>query len=228
MGSAIGVLVVEDQRALSDALHIAIDAQPDLRCVGVAASVEDAIRLTADSHPDVVLMDIHLPGTDGIEGTRRIKASAPATRVLILTADNAPHLFGDATDAGADGFLAKDSSLPDILAAIRAPADRKINVEGATLAALLRGRRHEEPPPQPGRRSNWARLTEREREVLGLMGEGLDPGTIAERLAMSPHTSRGHVKSVMVKLNAHSQLEAVIVAIRTGLLPVPPAREDRR
>lgn len=224
-----GVLVVEDQRALADALHIAIDAQPDLTCVAVATTVTEAVRLLAEHPPDVVLMDVHLPGPSGIEGTRRIKAADPSVRVLILTADNAPHLFADATAAGADGFLAKDSPLPDILAAIRTPADKTIPIEGATLAALLKGREHAEAPPQQVvRGENWAHLTVREQEVLNLMGEGLDPGAIAVRLAMSPHTSRGHVKSVMAKLSAHSQLEAVIVAIRTGLLPVPPAPHGQR
>jgi DNA-binding NarL/FixJ family response regulator len=223
-----GVLVVEDQRALADALHIAIDAQPDLACVAVASTVIEAVRLLAEHPVDVVLMDVHLPGPNGIEGTRRIKAADPSVRVLILTADNAPHLFADATAAGADGFLAKDSPLPDILAAIRTPADKTIPIEGATLAALLKGREHAEEAPRAAWGENWAHLTVREQEVLGLMGEGLDPGTIAERLAMSPHTSRGHVKSVMAKLSAHSQLEAVIVAIRTGILPVPPAPRGHR
>lgn len=219
------VLVVEDQRALADALQIAIDAQPDLECAGVATTAEDSLRQMAERHPDVVLMDIHLRGTDGIEGTRQIKAYAPGVRVLILTGDTAPALFTEAATAGADAFLAKDSAFPDILTAIRTPAGKKIMVEGATLAALFRERRCGTARFPHG--ENWARLTEREREVLGLMGEGLDPGAIAGRLTMSPHTARGHVKNVMTKVDAHTQLEAVVIAIRTGLLPVPPTPYDR-
>jgi DNA-binding NarL/FixJ family response regulator len=143
------VLVVEDQRALADALQIAIDAQPDLECAGVVATAEDALKLTAAQDPDIVLMDIHLHGTDGIEATRQIKEYAPDVRVLILTADSTPDLFSGAAAAGADGFLAKDSALPDILAAIRTPADKTVMVEGATLAALFKDYRREESPHTP-------------------------------------------------------------------------------
>ena len=216
------VLVVEDQKALADALQIAIDAQPDLECAGVAATAEDSVREAVAGHPDVVLMDIHLPGVDGIEGTRRLKASLPGVRVLILTGDTAPALFSEAAAAGADGFLAKDSTFPDILMAIRTPPGKKIMVQGATLAALFRDRRRTSPVA----RANRARLTRREHEVLGVMGEGLDAGAIADRLGMSPHTARGHIKNVMTKLNAHTQLEAVVIAIRTGLLPAPPGPDD--
>ncbi|WP_182875023.1 response regulator transcription factor [Microbispora sp. H10670] len=212
----IRVLVVEDQQALAGALEIAIDAQPDLHCVGAVGTVEDAVSLVTVRSPEVVLMDIHLPDVDGIEGTRRIKASHPHVRVLILTGDASPDLFAAAAVAGASGFLAKDSRFPDILKVIRASVDRNIlMVEGDTLRALL-----QEPSASPHvGRENWAGLTARELEVLGLMGEGLDPRAIAGRLVVSLHTARGHVKNVMMKLSAHSQLEAVVVATRTGILP---------
>jgi DNA-binding NarL/FixJ family response regulator len=217
------VLIVEDQRVLADALTIAIGAQPDLDCVGAAETVEEALRLTATVAPDVMLMDIHLPGVDGIAGTRKVKSAYPEVRVFILTADTTPDLFTDAAAAGAAGFLAKDSAFSDILAAIRTPPEGRIMVGGSTLAALL-GELRRGVPPRAGPEGNWAGLTEREREVLSLMGEGLDPRAIAERLVVSLHTARGHVKNVMAKLQTHSQLEAVVVAIRTGLLPGPNGR----
>ncbi|WP_329091113.1 MULTISPECIES: response regulator transcription factor [unclassified Streptosporangium] len=223
----IRVLVVEDQQALAGALKIAIDAQPDLECVGTFGTVEDAMPLATASGADVVLMDIHLPDADGveggIEGTRRIKVSHPEARVLILAEDATPDLFVASVAAGAAGFLAKDHAFADILRAIRASINQKIiMVECDTLGALLNGIR-------PGAssangRENWARLTARELEVLALMGEGLCPRAIAERLIVSLYTARGHIKNVMVKLGAHSQLEAVVVAARTKLLPGLQAR----
>jgi len=209
------VLVVEDQKALAGALAVAIDAQPDLVCVGAANSVEEALPLVATTPPDVVLMDIHLPGVDGIEGTRRLKAALPATRILILTADATPDLLTGAATAGAAGFLAKDSPFPDILAAIRSPIEGKILVEGDILSALLEDTRSSRSSEQ----AKTAGLSRREQEVLQLMGEGLDPRAIAGRLVVSPHTARGHVKKIMMKLGAHSQLEAVVTATKIGLLP---------
>ncbi|WP_052868643.1 response regulator [Streptomyces niger] len=208
------VLVVEDQRALADALELAIAAQPDLECVGAVGTVDAALPLAA-AGADTVLMDVHLPGSDGIEGTVALKAAHPDIRVLILTGDTDPAVLAAATAAGAAGFLSKSSALSDILAAVRAPAGGPLLVESAALAALL-------GPAGGGNGAEAAvpaRLTAREREVLRLLGEGMSPRTIAERLVISPHTARGHVKNVLMKLGAHSQLEAVVAATRAGLLP---------
>jgi DNA-binding NarL/FixJ family response regulator len=216
------VLVVEDQQTLAGALQIAIDAQPDMDCVGAVRTAEEAVALAVASHPDTVLMDIRLSGADGIEATRQIKAACPRVRVLILTADATPARLAAAAAVGASGFLAKDSPFPTVLAAIRAPIDGKILVEENTLAALVESLDRASPPldsPMP----DLARLTARERQVLALMGEGLDPQAIARRLVVSRHTARGHVKNILMKLGAHSQLEAVVIATRAGYLPRRPA-----
>ena len=216
------VLVVEDEQTLAGALQIAIDAQPDMDCVGAVRTAEEAVALAVASHPDTVLMDIRLPGTDGIEATRQVKAACPRVRVLILTADATPARLAAAAAAGASGFLAKDSPFPDVLAAIRAPVDGKMLVEQDTLAALVQSL-HRASPPLDSPMPELARLTARERQVLALMGEGLDPQAIARRLVVSRHTARGHVKNILMKLGAHSQLEAVVIATRAGYLPGRPA-----
>ncbi|HEX6931781.1 MAG TPA: response regulator transcription factor [Streptosporangiaceae bacterium] len=230
-----GVLVVEDQQVLAAALEIAIGTQPDLDCVGTAATVEDALATVAERRPDVVLMDIQLPGTDGIEGTRRIKAAYPDVNILILTAGATAGRLAAAAAAGAGGFLAKNGPFSDILAAIRNPMQSKMVVEGTTLTELIKhipgppglvpsqARPAQvaagQPRPDAGQAPEAARLTAREQEVLALMGEGLDPSAIAERLVLSVYTARGHVKNVMMKLGAHTQLEAVVIATKSGLLP---------
>ncbi|MEU3790885.1 response regulator transcription factor [Streptomyces fructofermentans] len=206
----IRVLVVEDQRALADALAIAIAAQPDLECGDAVGTVDEALREAARRPPAVVLMDIHLPGRDGIEGTRLLKAVLPAARVVVLTADATPDQLRRAVAAGASAFLAKHSAFGDILTAIRTTAHGKLLVEGSALAAG--------PARGTGDRCG---LTRREREVLALLAQGHGLKTIAERLVLSRHTVRGHVKSVLLKLGAHSQLEAVVTAIRLGILPGP-------
>lgn len=220
--AVITVLVVEDQQVLASALEVALDAQPDLACAGTAETVDDALALIASRRPDVVLMDIELPGGDGITGTRRIRDGYPDVRVLVLTGGATPGRLAEAMAAGASGFLGKDSGLPDVLAAIRNPA-------GAVAPAATASGGYQ--APEAGDRSargdeaglpGGVRLTMREREVLALMGEGHDPAAIAERLVVSIYTARGHVKNVMMKLGAHTQLEAVVLATRAGLLP--PAR----
>ena len=208
----IRVLVVEDQRALADALAIAIAAQPDLDCGDAVGTVDEALREAARRPPAVVLMDIHLPGRDGIEGTRLLKAAHPSTRVVVLTADATPDQLARAVTAGASAFLAKHSAFGDILTAIRTTADGKLLVEESALAARL--------PEQRWERSG---LTRREHEVLALLAQGHGLKVIADRLVLSRHTVRGHVKSVLVKLGAHSQLEAVVTATRLGILPRPTA-----
>lgn len=204
----IRVLVVEDQRALADALAIAIGAQPDLDCGEAVGTVDEALREAARRPPSVVLMDIHLPGTDGIEGTRLLKKVHPSARVVVLTADATPDQLTRAVTAGASAFLAKYSPFGDILTAIRTTATGKLLVEGSTLAARL-----------PPRQRNGAGLTRREHEVLVLLSQGHGLKAIADRLVLSRHTVRGHVKSVLFKLRAHSQLEAVVTATRLGILP---------
>ena len=219
------VLVVEDQQVLASALEIAIGTQPDLDCVGTAATVDGALAQMAACKPDVVLMDIQLPGTDGIEGTRRISASYSGVSILILTAGATPQRLAAAAAAGAAGFLAKDGAFSDILAAIRNPMRGMMVIQGAAVNELIKdsipaaskAQRPGEQPAQVGPEA--ARLTAREQEVLGLMGEGLDPSAIAERLVVSVYTARGHVKNVMMKLGAHTQLEAVVLATKAGLLP---------
>lgn len=220
--SVTRVLIVDDHRAFSDALGIAIDLQPDLTLAGLASTVEEALEVVRDSVPDVVLMDVRLPGPDGIEGVRRIKDLQPQVRVLVLTGFADAEAMARAALAGASGFFPKERPVTEILQAIRTASDGGIVVEPSTLASVLA--RVQEPhassmaPPA-------LHLTEREREVLALLAQGMDPRAIARMLGISVNTSRGHLKSLMTKLGAHSQLEAVVEAMRLGLLEAEsPAR----
>jgi DNA-binding NarL/FixJ family response regulator len=221
----LGVLVVEDEIILRDALAAAIDGEPGLRTVGAVATCAEALRLVEAERPDVIIMDVALPDGDGVDATRQILQSAPGTRVLILTGLTRPDVLARAADAGAAGFLAKSSRLAEVIEAIRASADTAMLVEAATLRALLAemDRQARTAPAETGatraaEAARRLRLTNREVEVLERLGEGLDLPTIAERLYLSPNTARGHIKSLLRKLGAHSQLEAVVLAFREGLL----------
>jgi DNA-binding NarL/FixJ family response regulator len=211
------VLIVDDHRAFADALTIAIGVHADLASVGTALSIAGAIELARRATPDVVLLDIHLPDGDGIEALARISEAAPGARILILTGHTDVEVLARAAAAGAAGFLPKESSIASVIGAIRGARAGEMHVEGVLLAAIL-GRVAAAPPP-PGPDEDDPVLTPRERDVLRLMGQGMDPHAIAAALRISLHTCRGYQKAIMAKLQAHSQLEAVVVATRRGLLP---------
>lgn len=217
MRASTTVLVVDDHIAFSEAIGTAIDLQHDLVCVGVAATAEAALELVGEQSPDVVLMDVHLPDLDGIEATARVKALRPEARVVVLTSETSSGVAARAAIAGASGFLLKTSPIADVLAAVRTAGEGGMLVDPSTLAAVLQGVRAS-PGPQP-RRAAPIGLTPRELEVLRLLGQGLDTRAIAKRLGISLHTCRGHVKSILSELGVHSQLEAVVSAVREGLIP---------
>jgi DNA-binding NarL/FixJ family response regulator len=215
----ITVLVVDDHQTFAELLALALEAEPALRYVGHARDSAEATRLVAELKPDVVLMDVQLPDVDGLTTTERLIADRPDLRVVVLTAHTDPALVTRAAAAGAAGFLPKDGALRDVLQALRTAHRGGMVVPSQLLAGALAA------PPVPARPAVPAgTLTGREHEVLRLMGQGMDVRTISRDLGISPHTCRGYVKSILAKLDAHSQLEAVMTAIRLGLLaPDNPA-----
>jgi DNA-binding NarL/FixJ family response regulator len=214
----ITVLVVDGHQTFAELLGVALRGQPDLRYVGHARNGEQALRLAAELRPDVILLDPELPDSDGIAIAEMLRHRQPDTRVVILTASSEASLVGRATAAGAAGFLSKNGALGDVLHAVHTAHGGGMTVSTDILARLLRS-----TSPVVGPRGGG--LTAREHEVLELMGSGLDPRAIARRLGISVHTCRGYVKAVLAKLDAHSQLEAVAVATRRGLLQ--PQRHNR-
>jgi DNA-binding NarL/FixJ family response regulator len=219
--AVISVLVVDDHQTFAELLALALDAEPALRYVGHARSSAEAERLVTELAPDVVLMDVQLPDVDGITTTERLVATRPELRVVILTAHTDPSLVTRAAASGASGFLPKDGSLRDVLQALHTAHRGGMVIPATLLAGALRPRSTAaEPGPGPGAAS----LTSRECDVLRLMGRGMDVRAISRDLGISPHTCRGYVKSILAKLGAHTQLEAVMTAIRLGVIaPEEPA-----
>ncbi len=211
-GAPIRVLVVDRHQTFAELLGLALSGQPDLDYVGHAGTGAEAMRLVAELRPDVVLMDVDLPDVEGIVATERLRAEHPATRIVVLTGSTEPSLVGRATAAGASGFLTKNGAVGDVLHAVHTAHGGGMTVSSHLLTGLLRSAAAAGADAAPA-----GGLTAREHEVLRLMGSGLDARAIARQLGISVHTSRGHVKSVLAKLNAHSQLEAVAVATRRGL-----------
>ena len=212
------VLIVDDHHAFADSLAIAIDVQGDLECIGTAGTVDEALAHARRNPPDVVLMDVDLPGADGLEGTVRLKELCPEAKVLILTGRTDLGVVGRAADAGASGFLPKESRVADVIESIRSAGQGQMLIDARTLSLILASTQRAQ---QKAARRPAVDLTPRELSVLALMGEGMDPKAIAERFTLSIHTSRGYVKTILAKLGARSQLEAVVKAMRLGLIALP-------
>jgi DNA-binding NarL/FixJ family response regulator len=213
------VLVVDDQDLVRLGLRTLLDNEDDLTVAGEAADGLAAVAAARQSRPDVVLMDIRMPGVDGLEATRRITADPELTdtRVIVLTTFEVDEYVFDALRHGASGFLLKDTSPADLLQAIRLVADG-----GALLSPSVTRRLISEFVQRPSRQRlphpALGSLTEREREIVGLVGEGLSNDEIAERLTVSPATARTHVSRAMVKLGARDRAQLVVFAYQSGLV----------
>ncbi|MBC9712842.1 response regulator transcription factor [Streptomyces sp. TRM66268-LWL] len=214
--TTVRVLLADDQPLVRSGLRVLIADAPDIEVAGEAGTGADAVRLTAELAPDVVVMDIRMPGMDGIEATGRITAAHPATRVLMLTTfDDDEYVYGSLR-AGASGFLVKDMELDAILDAVRVVAggDGLIapSVTGRLIAEFASRPRQARPQRE------LAGVTEREREVLTLVGRGLSNAEIAAELFISIATAKAHVARLLAKLSARDRVQLVIIAYETGLV----------
>jgi len=217
----IRVAVVDDQALIRDGLRTQLALAPDVDLVGEASTGEQAYLLARRERPDVVLMDIRMPGTDGIEATRRI-VSDPSTRparVLILTTFDIDDYVYAALRAGASGFLLKDATPEELLQGIRVVAAGESLLAPPVTSRLIRDvARRPGPPTRPEQTQALAALTDREREVLLLVAEGLSNAEIAERLVVSPTTAKTHVNRILSKLGHHDRVQLVVLAYESGLV----------
>jgi DNA-binding NarL/FixJ family response regulator len=216
----IRVVLADDQPLVRAGLRVLIADTPDLAVAGEAGTGAQAVQLVRDTEPDVVLMDIRMPGMDGIEATRMITADPAAARVIMLTTFDDDDYVYAALRAGASGFLVKDMALEDILAAIRVVAGGDaLLAPGVTRRLIEEFAARPEPAPRPREIDG---ITEREREVLTLVGRGLSNGEIAARLCVSMATAKAHVAHLLTKLGARDRVQLVIAAYEAGL--VSPSR----
>ncbi|MFI9361413.1 response regulator [Kitasatospora sp. NPDC053057] len=221
------VLIVDDQPLQRYGFRMLLESQPDTEVVGEAAHGTEAVRLAADLRPDVVLMDIRMPGMDGIEATRRIVASGGRSRILVLTTFDLDEYAHAALRAGASGFLLKDARPEELLAGIRAVAEGDAVVAPAITRRLLDAYAHHLPVRPPGAAPvddpRLEALTEREREILVAIAQGWTNSEIAQRLVLAESTVKTHVSRVLGKIGARDRVQAVIFAYDRGLTrPNPP------
>lgn len=213
----IGVLLVDDQALVRTGFRMILGAQPDLRVLGEAADGDTAVARAAELAPDVVLMDIHMPGLDGIAATERITAHRPDTRILVLTTFELDEYVVAALRAGASGFLTKDVTPEELVDAVRVVHRGEAVVAPKLLTRLL-GTLLTPAAPGPRVPDGLAALTDREREVLTLIARGLSNTEIADTLGVSGSTVKNHVTSLFAKLGVRDRAQAVIVAYESGLI----------
>jgi DNA-binding NarL/FixJ family response regulator len=214
----IRVVVVDDQELVRSGFCVILDAADGITVVGEAGNGEAAVAAVAAHRPDVVLMDIRMPGMDGLEATRLItRDSSPAPKVVMLTTFDLDDYVYEALRAGASGFLLKDSPRHDLIAAIRAAAAGDALLAPSVTRRLIEAfaRRPPEATPSP---SQLASLTARERDVLLLLARGRSNAEIAVALFVSEATVKTHVGNVLAKLGLRDRVQAVILAYETGLV----------
>jgi DNA-binding NarL/FixJ family response regulator len=224
------VLIVDDQPLQRLGFRMLLESTPDTEVVGEAAHGADAVRRAAELRPDVILMDVRMPGMDGIEATRRVVASGDRSRVLILTTFDLDEYAHAALRAGASGFLLKDAHPEELLAGIRAVAAGDAVIAPALTRRLLDAYAKHLPrdsSSQSGQRTagdpRVRALTEREYEIFVAMGQGWSNSEIAERLVVAESTVKTHVGRVLAKVGARDRVQAVILAYDLGLVhPNPP------
>jgi DNA-binding NarL/FixJ family response regulator len=214
----IRVLVADDQALVRGGFRSLLDARDDIEVVGEAASGHEAVSLAKTLVPDVVLTDIRMPELDGLEATRQIAADPrlATVHIVILTTFSLDEYLFDALRYGASGFLLKDIEPADLVTAVRVVAGGDSLISPSMTRRLIEEFAARAKPSRPAK--ELAVLTDREREVLGLVAGGLTNDEIAERLYMSPATARTHVSRTMTKLGARDRTQLVVVAYETGLV----------
>jgi DNA-binding NarL/FixJ family response regulator len=214
----ISVALADDQALVRAGFRALLDAQDDIEVVGEADDGEEAVRLAKSLVPGVVLMDIRMPGLDGLAATRAIAADErlSSVRIVILTTFELDEYVFEALRAGASGFLVKDTEPVELIRAVRAVAGGEALLSPSVTRRLIAefATRAKEPMHAP----ELDHLTSREREVMALVAEGLSNEEIAQRLFMSPATAKTHVSRAMIKLNARDRAQLVVFAYESGLV----------
>lgn len=228
-GRPIRVLIVDDHRMFTEALRLLLEGAEGIHIAGAVPTAEEAFRFCRREPVDVVLMDIDLPGLDGVAATRRIREEHPETRVVVITAFTQSDLVAGAVAAGAAGYVPKTHAVEDLVSVIRLAVEGGVVVATGDLRPTEppRGQaqtpsptRPEAAPSAPARRRSGPALTERELEILQGLADGLSTDEVARALAISPLTVRAHMKKIFTKLGVHSKVNAIVAAARQGLIRI--------
>jgi DNA-binding NarL/FixJ family response regulator len=202
----ITTLIVDDHEVVREGLRLSLSRAPHIRVVGEASDGAGAVDLALRRKPDVVIMDVRMPGMDGLEATRQLSEQLPETKVLIFTAYSERSLLGRGFESGAKGYVLKEAPHGTLVRAIEKVASGEGYVDPALMPQFLSGRDQSDM------------LTPREREILQLLADGLSNGDVAERLFISQETVKSHVRHILTKLEADTRTQAVAIALREAMI----------
>jgi DNA-binding NarL/FixJ family response regulator len=206
----VRVLVVDDHEMVAEGLASVLEAEDDLTVVARAATMREAVDKSAELEPDVVLIDYRLPDGDGVAASREIRTVVPAAEFVMMTSSLEQPVVSDAMEAGFCGFVLKSAGIEELVTAVRAAGNGEAHFSADALLTFVKASRAAPRPVDS--------LTVREREVLQAIAAGRGTGEIASQLYISQHTVRNHVRSILTKLDAHTKLEAVVIAARAGIV----------
>jgi DNA-binding NarL/FixJ family response regulator len=227
-GPRVRVLTADDQRVVREGLAMLLGLLPDVEVVGTAANGEEALALAGELRPDVILMDLRMPKVDGVEATRKLRASHPEIKVVVLTTYADDRSVIEALQAGALGYLTKDASADEIREALQRVMSGQASLDPAVqmhLVEAIATNATSDPPATPVAELPDG-LTPREAEVLGLIGAGLSNAEIAAQLFVSEATVKSHVNHMLPKIGARDRAQAVGYAYRNGLVPPGTVRRS--
>jgi DNA-binding NarL/FixJ family response regulator len=213
-GNRIGILIVDDHEVVRKGIRSYLETVKDFQVIGEAASGEEALKLVSDYIPDIVLLDLMMPGMDGVEATRRIKHISPRSQVVVLTSYHEDaHIF-PALKAGAISYILKDMKMEKLVDALRRAANKEVTLHPLVAARVLQNIRNENGEEQP----LFTELTERELDVLRLIANGMTNSQIAEKLVISEYTVKGHVSNILSKLHLADRTQVAVYAWQQGLV----------
>jgi two-component system NarL family response regulator len=221
VAEAISVLICDDHAVFRRGLMMVLEDEPDIQVVGEAGDGDDGVAKVAELVPDVVLMDVRMPGTSGIEATRRIAELAPLTRILMLTVSDEEDDLYEAVKAGASGYLLKEISIEEVADAVRSVMEGHSLITPSMAAKLLTefsalARQADAKPAA----SPVPHLTDRELEVLRYVATGRSNREIADEMCIAANTVKNHVRNILEKLHLHSRMEAVMFAVRENIIEI--------
>jgi DNA-binding NarL/FixJ family response regulator len=205
------VLIVDDHPVTRDGLRSALSTSEEVKIVGEAASGEEAVQLVRELSPEVVFMDVRLPGISGIDATRQVMSFAPETKIILFTVEESKTALADAMRAGVSGYLLKDVSAGELLQAARLALQGKAVIHPTLTRAFIEEAQYVEHRPE-------THLSRRELQILQMLAYGATTKEIAHQLGISPHTVKTHIERIFEKLGANDRAQAVAIALRKGLV----------